>query len=502
MTNNGVPPMPLEASGNMAMSMSTTTATSRRLPIRGPVAQRATGVQFQSDQSKHPSHTAATSSTSLTTNSPSMAGTRPNRTGGREKALNMQRIDLAGQLSDQKKLCTKLEAEVTSQQDKITSLSISKETLEAECERLHGQIHEADEKFKSQTTEAGQREEAMSNKITDLEYRLNKALKSLEDLKFDLGMTQLAYTQVVNARDQQVSKVQQLELDLEADRAKIHVLNDSYDKLEEKYGKADLTISNMKKSHRSRESELQQRLTSKGTEVKDLKRELNTLRSTCADAVAKKEAVEKELDAQSDAFKEKSYSFDELQKTTAPFAQTIVICVDVSGSLALVMHEVKQAYREILLLIKSNNSDAKVAVVVHGSRVKMNPSPTQTISNATFQILDSIDDMDSEDYTYCMEQARSILHADIGSEKLIVLIGDGNAHRSSSTSLFTTCDQLKSANIQAHSVVIHNGGFMHTSETMRDISKSTGGRVEDKNTYLSAIEEILRNQREQHFNAL
>ncbi|KAF3063756.1 hypothetical protein GL218_02483 [Daldinia childiae] len=414
----------------------------------------------------------------------------------------MQRIDLAGRLSDQQKLCTKLEAEVTSQQDKITSLNISKETLEAECERLHGQIHEADEKFKSQTTEAGKREETLSNKITDIQSRLEKILKKLDDAKYELGITQLAYTQVVKARDQQVSQVQQLELDLEADRVKIHDLNNSYKKLQEKNDKADLTISDMKKAHQSRERELQQRLTSKGREVRDLERELNTLRSTSANAIEKKEAVQKELDAQIDAFKAKSQSFDDLQKTTAPFTQTIVICVDVSGSLVSIMHEVKQVYRETLLMIKLSNNDAKVAVVVHGSRTKMNPLPAQTISNATFQILDSINGMDSEDYTYCMEEARSILHAYVGSKKLIILIGDGNANCSSSTSLFTACDQLKSANIQAHSVIIYNGGSVNTSVAMRDISKSTGGRVENNNTYLSAVEEILRHQREEHFKAL
>ncbi|KAI1662914.1 hypothetical protein F4813DRAFT_394986 [Daldinia decipiens] len=508
MTNNSVPPMPLEASGNMTMSMSTTTATSRKLPMRGPVSRTVTGVQFPSDQSIHPSHTTtATTSRTSTTNSSSMANIQLNRTRSREKALNMERINLAGQLSDQQKLCARLEATIISLQDEVTSLSISKETLEAECERLHGQIHAADENSKSQTTEAEQREKALSDKITDLESRLNKILKSLEDTKYDLGMVQLAYTQVVNARNQQVSKVQQLELDLKADRAKIHDLNDSCKNLQEKNYNADLAIYNMEKSHQSRERELQQRLTSKGTEIKDLKRELNTLRGTSADAVAKKEAVQKELAARSDEFKAESqklqHSFDELQKSTAPFDQTIVICVDVSGSVASVIHEVKQVYRDVLHIIKSNNSNAEVAVVVHGSYVKMDPSPTQTIKDGTFRILDGINSIGTEDYTYCMEQARNILHrVGVGSKKCIVLIGDGDAICSSSTSLFATCDQLKSANIQAHSVIITNVPNRCRYAEMRAISKSTGGRVEDKYTYLSAIEEILRHQREQHFKAL
>ncbi|KAI0119676.1 hypothetical protein F4814DRAFT_447491 [Daldinia grandis] len=501
MTNNGVPPMPLEGSGNMVMSMSTTTTASRGLPPRGLLVQRATGIQSQPNRSMHPSQIATTSKASPPTNSPSMAGKQSNQTRNRERALNMQRIDLAGQLSQQQKLCTGLEADVSNLQDEITSLRISKETLEAECERLHGHIHDTEGKFKSQTTEAEQREKIMSDKITDREFRLTKILKDLEDSKYDLGMIQLAYSQATKARDQQVGRVQQLELEIKADRVKICHLNNLYEKLQEKNKSSDLEISTLRKFQQSRERGLQQSLNSKDTEVKGLKQEVNTLQSARASAVAEKEAVQKDLDAQSDKFKAKSDSFDELQKSTAPFNQTIVICVDVSGSLAPVINVVKQIYRDILFMIKLNNRDAKVAVIVHGTHPMPDPLPAQAISDATFQVLDSAKTMDTENYSYCIGKAKTtLLGADVGSHNLVILIGDGNANCTDTAGLFGDCERLKNSGVQVHSVVIPNGSNSHRlSVTMRGISEATGGRVEDKNTYFSAINEIFRSRREQYF---
>ncbi|KAI1454236.1 hypothetical protein F4805DRAFT_440707 [Annulohypoxylon moriforme] len=307
--------------------------------------------------------------------------------------------------------------------------------------------------------------------------------------------------------------------------AKVQDLTSKYDGLQELYkNDVKLKISSLEEAKESRERNLQQRLTIKGREAKDLRQEINSLKATFENAMAEKEEVQKTLAIDNERYKLQALqeqkrlddvvklwdeslaeseklrqSLEELEKSTKPFDQTVVICVDVSGSLAGVFHDVKQAYRDVLHIIKSNNSEARVAVVVHGSYIQQEPSPIQEISDATFRIVESIPCASgSEDYTYCLEQAHVILRTKEDSKKLIILIGDGDALCSSTSALLETCKRLKSAGIRAHSIIIpsRSGSYLCAgTETMRSISEAVDGDIEYKDTYLPAFEKLLLQER-------
>ncbi|RYP42248.1 hypothetical protein DL767_000412 [Monosporascus sp. MG133] len=554
MADSEAPKMPLAASSNMAMSMSTISATSQKfsdMAMDSPTPKQdfleATSVTSHLAQSKHSRHAATTSSTRASTGGQLMADVQHDRAHSKEKAFNMQRIQLAERLSNESKLYKALEARATLLQDELASLRSSNEALEAECARLHEQIDEATQQLEIQITEAGRRDEAMLERVSDLEAKLDEAANTLEQSFLCREKLQKDHDEAVKACDQQADKVKQLDHELQMGRAKIHDLQAMYDRLHEKhvddekhqqeqletlkrldaeakYNKramnealrdladAKLTISNNEQSHESRESDLQQRLALKGAEAKKLKGEINTLRAACADAISKKEAAQMELRTELAEAQDKSLaesrklqqSLYELQASINPFPQVIVIGVDVSSSTIPVIHGIKQAYRDVLHMAKSNNSGVKVAVVVHGNYKQHDPSPVQTISDATFRIGDFTEiTRGTEDYAYCLEQAHEILSMYVGSKKLIILIGDGNALCSNTTALFAVCEKLRSERVLALSIVIPNHSWFGSTcdSTIRDISQITGGRIEYKDTYLSALDEILRLEREQHFKA-
>ncbi|RYP92609.1 hypothetical protein DL770_001251 [Monosporascus sp. CRB-9-2] len=509
-------------------------------------ALKATSMTSPLAQSEHSRHAATTSSTRASTCGQLMADVQHDRAHSKEKAFNMHRIQLAEQLSNESKLHKALEARATLLQDELASLRSSNEALEAECARLNGQIDEAAQQLGVQITEAGRRDEAMVERVSDLEAKLDEAANTLEQSLLDREELQKDYDEAVKARDQQADKAKQPDHELQMARIKIHDLHTAYVRLheehvdDEKHQKKQLdtikcldaeaknnkramnkalgnlagakfTISNMEQWHESRERDLQQRLALKGDEAKKLKGEINTLRAACADAVSKKEAAQMELrklaEAQDGSLAESrmlQQSLYELQVSIKPFPQVMVIGVDVSGSTIPVIHGIKQAYRDVLHMAKSNNSGVKVAVVIHGSHKRHDPSPVQTISDATFRMGDFTEITGGvEDYVYCLEQAHEILRMYVGSKKLIILIGDGNACCLNTTALFAICEKLRSAQISAHSIVIPDGSWFESicDPTIRDISQVTGGRIEYKDTYLSALDEILRLEREQHFKA-
>ncbi|RYO80515.1 hypothetical protein DL766_003699 [Monosporascus sp. MC13-8B] len=546
--------MPLAASSNMAMSMSTVSATSQKAsdmamvsPTPKQDALKATDMTSRLAQSMYSQHVATTSSARASTGGQLMVDVRRDRARIKEKAFNMQRIQLAEQLSNESKLCKALEARVTLLQDELASLRISNEAFKTECARLHGQVDEATQQLGVQITEAGQRDKAMLERVGDLEAKLDEAANALEQSLLGREELQKAHDEAVKARDQEADKVKQLDHELQMGRTKIHNLHAMYERLHEKHvddekhqqkqleslkrldaeakdneramnealrelADAKLTISNMEEWREARERDLQQRLALKGAEAKKLKGEINTLRTACADASLKKEAAQMELRTELAEVRDKylaesrklQQSFNELEVAIKPFPQVMVIGVDVSGSTISVLPEIKQAYRDVLHMAKSNNSSVKVAVVIHGNYEQHDPSPVQTISDATFRITDSIGSTGGvEDYAYCLEKAHEILRLYVGSRKSIILIGDGDVGGLDTTPLFATCEELRSAKILVHSIVIPNGlRFGSTCDSkMQDISQVTGGRIEYKETYLSALDEILCHERELHFKA-
>ncbi|KAI1804818.1 hypothetical protein F4811DRAFT_552502 [Daldinia bambusicola] len=517
MANNGRRPMPLAASANMAMSMvtskTTTTAsemvsdTNLASPTQEPSATGGTSVQFDLDQRKPLEH--AATSLSLASTASLSSGKLQLKNRNREKAMNMQYIQLAVQLKDQNELRKTLQTNITGLEDQLASLKLSNEALEHECGKLRDQIHEAEEKLNGYKAEFRRREKDLLGIIADLGSKLDEASKSLLQSTTDRDTLQKVYDEVVKAHDQQTGTIRQLELDLEAIRAQAKTVKDSHKKLQEEHAnELSLAVSDLKESHESRERELQQRLASKGTEIKDLKRELKRLRDDWVETTVQRENLEKYGEGQKAELHTLRQSLEELKKSTGPFSQEIVIGVDVSGSLSSVIHRVKQTYRDVLHIIKSSNSDAQVVVVIHGGyngfggSNHYNTLSAQTISNETFQALNFIGAGGAEDYIYCLEEVASRLDMDSDSKKLVILIGDGNTSCARGSSVLASCAQLKASGIQIHSIVLSNGLSWDNPEelTMRDISEATNGRVEDEESYMSALEEILRNEREQHFN--
>ncbi|KAI2634776.1 hypothetical protein GGS26DRAFT_589695 [Hypomontagnella submonticulosa] len=512
MADSNAPRMPLAASSNMTAGMSTILVTSQEIndvPTSSPApnsdATGAAGEQSGLARSEGTQHIAMTTLTRVSTSSQHVAGVRHDKTSSREKALSMQRIQLAKQLSDERKLCKDLEARLASLQHELASLTSSNKAFEAECAKLREQIDATVQQLESRTIEAKRRDEATEEIISCLESKLEVASESLAESEDRREIANEACNQALETCAQQVNKFTGLENELKISQLETHALQVMHDELKELYERdVRVTIHNMEQSHKSRESDSQQRLTLKDAEIKKLKRQTSMLKDSRADDIAKKEAAEKARDRALAETQKLQQSLDELERSVKPFTQTVVICVDVSGSLTTFLPDIKQAYRDILLMIKSNNSDVKVAVVVHGCNEQHSPSPPQVISGKTFGIVDSIGGTGgTEDYAYCLKQTVDLFKKNDDSKKLVILVGDGNAECSSIDSLSSACEQLKSAQIMVYSIIIpENRRFDPIwGWSMERISKVTGGRVEYQDTYLSSLDKHLRHEREQHFKA-
>ncbi|XXH04175.1 hypothetical protein Hte_010588 [Hypoxylon texense] len=498
----------------MAMNMSTVSATSQKIAdmkINSTTPEQNTSKSINLQPQLTHSKLAATTSRTLTS-----AGSQLDMTRSREKALNMQRIQLAEQLSNERKHRTELEARLADLKQKVASITSSSEVIEVESAKLLEKVDSMAQQLESQATEVQQRDGALRGRISDLESKLEEVTKDLEQSKLNCDALQKAHDEAISDRDGLTARVDQLRSELRNERIENRELDAAYKKLEETHeGDMKAALLSIQEAHGSRETDLQQRLTRKGIEAKNLRRELDALRLTLAEAASKREAEEKELLAQTEEWRTQALQakeelaeslkqqegFDELKKSTMPFPQMVVICVDLSGSATKSIHEIKQAYRDTLHMIKLHNSDAIVAVVFHGCFKKLAPTPLDVVSDATFRAIDAVSDTGgAEDYSYCLGKAKELFEAD-NSKKLLILIGDGEAMSSNPISATVTLEYLLLAEIQAHSIVLQSAPSWGSSSelTMEDISQPTGGRVEYKETYLSALEEILRHEREQHF---
>ncbi|KAG4217856.1 hypothetical protein PC116_g33664, partial [Phytophthora cactorum] len=158
---------------------------------------------------------------------------------------------------------------------------------------------DVEERLKSQTSDFGEREKALLDRIADLESKLDSASKSLEQSMADRDALQKAFDEASKIRDQQTDTIRQLELDLEANRGQIKSLNGSHEALQKQHRKElDSALADLRLSHESREQDLQQRLTAKGTEVKNLKREAKKLRDGFMEIIAEKAIAQTDLATQ------------------------------------------------------------------------------------------------------------------------------------------------------------------------------------------------------------
>ncbi|KAI0879914.1 uncharacterized protein GGS22DRAFT_198500 [Annulohypoxylon maeteangense] len=531
MADSDAPKMPLAASSNMAMNMSTTStpapkpsdAPTNSVPSRD--SQATTKEKSHSTRSVYSQHTETISS-----NHASKA-VRGDKTHTREKAFNLQRIQLAEQLSNERKLSVDLEARIASLRDELARLTYSKDAYEAECATLHRQINET---LETRAVVESQRNGDMSKRISFLESKLDEATENLEESILNCDLLQSSHAEAVKISDKRSDKIKQLEHELGISHIAVQDLNSKYGKLQELF-EHDVKhkISGLEEAQELRAREFQQRLTIKELETNDLKQEINRLQTAFENAITEKNAAQlalvsetkrhelkilqeqKKLDDAVESWDEYlaeseklRRNLEELEKSTKPFNQIIIICVDVSGSTAGVIHEIMHAYRDVLHMIKSINNGAKVAVVIHGNSIQHKPSPIQEISNATFRIVDSVSLPGrgaTENYAFCLEQAYEILRTKVDSQNFIILIGDGNASCQNASALRDICEKLKSATIQAHSVIVSDGSIFPnsiSSHSMRGISEAVGGEVQYKDTYLSAFEKLLLRERERHFEGL
>ncbi|KAI6084670.1 hypothetical protein F4821DRAFT_279937 [Hypoxylon rubiginosum] len=461
MANDDTPEMPAAASSNMAMSMSTVSTTSKKLSSL--TIDSATPTQDAPKESDVQSQSGHSKDIPVTT---SAANARRDKPSNRERALNIQRIELAEKLGNERKQRTDLEARIASLQEEIASLTLTNTSLAADRVRLHAELDSAVRQLESVAAKEAQTDQATRKRISDLETKLDEMTKSFEQASLNHGIVQKDYDKIVEMCGQQTDRANQLDKEVE---------------------------------HRT--NQMQQLRETNQEELKAVDDEIMNLEDKLKVAEEKLHAQTENTKAESRELQE---SLDKLQRSIMPFAQTIVICVDVSGSAGSVIDDIKQAYRDTLHKINLYNCDAKVAVVLHGSRSKPDPSPLEPITDSKFHIMDSVSEGGgTEDYTYCLKQGMTIFNRNLRSKRLLLLIGDGDAMCSNRTLLFEICRQLKSAKILAHSIALpNNSPFASLDDTtMKDISEATGGRVEYKYTYMSFLDEILRHERAQHFGS-
>lgn len=523
---NNRPQIPPDVSADMEMCMSTTEHMPSNLALDSSTPQNNASNAAETQ----PQYSAALP---IRTRTPvigrPVAELQRDSNKTRERVLSLQRIQLAEQLSNERKLQTTLETRASVLEDKLALLKLKNEALETECAKLHEQIFEANKQLVSQATDFEKRYQPKLQEVDLLQSKLQENARKLADTTMNRDAIQQRYDEASTSCKHQADNIKHLEKKLTDARGEIDDLSAKGRKLRDENDKHRQRICETEKVIRSDQLKLEEKLANKTDEITRLKnltitlqdkseksakkaenteRELVQLKQHQRETTKMQETLEKSLDRHLKESQELQKSMDELQKSVKPFGQTVVICVDVSGSLSQVYHEVKQVYRDVLHMIKAVNGEAKVAVVIHGNDTRINPSPTQVISDATFGILDSINRCpDSEDYAYCLRQANTIFKQNPKDKPFLLLIGDGDVLCSPSdhTAISETCRQLDSSGIPAHSIVIPNGPSSCYNPSARQpltmfrISELTHGQSESKDTYFSAFKELLATERKKVF---
>ncbi|KAI1090796.1 hypothetical protein F5B19DRAFT_494069 [Rostrohypoxylon terebratum] len=473
----------------MAMTMSTKRSKAPKssdaatTPVAGMGTEETMEEKLHQAQSENRQSSATASSTGVLIGTMSTEEARRDKNRTKERAFNLQRIQLAEQLRNERKLSADLEARIADLQEELARLARSKEACEMECTGLRRQIDETIQQLGSQTAAGDQRDEDMSRRTIDLESKLEEVTQNLQESILNCDLVQRSHADAVRMCDEQSDKINQLERELGIKDTKSRDLGRVYGELQELYRnvvaekKATQTALLAQVEHYKSQASRGQQMLDKATESRD-----------------------KYL-AESEKLRQ---GIKELEKSSKPFAQTIVICVDVSGSVSGVIHDIKQAYRDVLHIIKSINRGSKVAVVIHGEYSRRSPFPAQEISESTFKIMDSVPSpQGTEDYIYCLEKAHEILGAEVNGKGLVILIGDGDAKCSDVRALLRICNQFKHAEILAHSIIFpQSSGLLALNNsasvgfTVSRISATIGGVVEGKDTYLRAFDDILRRERE------
>ncbi|KAI0179499.1 hypothetical protein GGR52DRAFT_570383 [Hypoxylon sp. FL1284] len=445
--DNNNPGMPLAASSNASMKMKMATA-----PVPSDkttnIATDSTATQKAANETNPQSQPGdLTHHQAMTSDKSKKHGKTEN---SRKLELSVQTIQLAESLRTERDQRTALEADLSSAMEKLSSLTIRNEYFEDQHKKDAESLTQQDVRLQSER-----------DLRANLEACLQDAMNERDNLAAEFGNLKELYSEDFEKGKEQAEKIHRLDDELKDIRSQLEQLSANQKALQEEYDDAKSTVVSLRQSLKSREDEIQQLTASGSVEAKD---------------------------------------------PGGRFPQTIVIGVDTSGSTYSLVDNIKQAYTNVLHAISQFNGDAKVGVIIHSSSVWNVTLPPAAISHATRRFLENgFNRMGGEErYAYCLEQAVNMFSSEEldDSKKLLLLIGDGDAVGPRPTR--DTYIRLKGNGALAHSIVIsHDGKFsrpMYGIEySMWDISRATGGRVEGKNTYLSALDEILRHEREQHF---
>lgn len=221
-------------------------------------------------------------------------------------------------------------------------------------------------------------------------------------------------------------------------------------------------------------------------------RQLEVSKSHQRAAEARELSIAKERDVALTKEKQLETQVSKLREAAKPISRLVVICLDGSGSLTRVIDQVKQVYRDLILYLKAKCADAKVAVVLHGCSNRR-VWPAHQISEWSLTLVNNIGSPGSENYSYCLPEAKKILENDASSRKVVVMIGDGNANYSTWNEINRTMTFLKGQGIPAHSIVVPNGSrhVNGTNYSTQQISSRTGGRTVSQTSYFSALDDFV-----------
>ncbi|KAF7527825.1 hypothetical protein G7054_g10349 [Neopestalotiopsis clavispora] len=372
--------------------------------------------------------------------------------------------------------------------DKLATEREEREKVDKRVEELEAQLEAL--KISSAATEAGlkqslssaqtqvsQLQEAQKEKDWEQVVETAKVEKSQQDL---IDMT--------NQRDQMKGDYELLKNARVAEdklqKAEISELEETIHKLRAR------EMMQLGLIERAREEQLQS--SAKLQQAKEREKVLIEERDA---AISKHEKVEerakvltKELDVAVSKQQRLDTQVTRLPEASKPVERLIVICVDCSGSLAGLIKEVQRAYRDVVIYLKAKCSDAKVAVVKHGSSTQRTHSP-DIISEHTLKLMDDTGSPHTEDYGFCMDSIVDIFRRDTRSKKAVVMIGDGDAYYQSWISIANGINFMSFSGIPAHSLVISRNG--DAGYTMKRISQETGGRFETAGSYFRALDDFV-----------
>ncbi|KAM0817925.1 putative VWFA domain-containing protein [Seiridium cardinale] len=437
---------------------------------------------------------------------------KTDRTSRKSQALDMKVLELADQLTTERQTCDELRKRIAELEEELQALKATSKATEAQLQDQVASLQ--DELTKTREAEAVMRaqHDKKSKAYESTIKSLNGGLQAKTDVE---KVRDTARARLQRDHDE---KLRRAEADIKRMNSQYIGLKREYNDLKEEH---DL-LEEIEKTVQDREVQYKRKITALDSKCDKAVAELEQTRhdkEKLEQSFAKRtEAMQFSIDAKTREIKtiqnnkkaveqrEKSLVAERdsaliiaqqletqciaLKESTRPIDRLVVVCVDASGSVGSVLYQVKQVYRDIILYLKAKCSDAKIAVIIHGDRYNRTHN-AEPVSERTLSWMDNTGTPNTEDYAYCLSEAQRIFALDTTSRKVVVMIGDGNGKYDDSGRLNLGLAFLRDNRIPAHSVIIPNGTTQYFGYTMMNISGETGGRVESKDTYFSALTDFV-----------